>query len=93
MESEFENAKDDEVIYKLVGPVLVKQDKFEAENTVKGRLEFIGKEIDRAEESIKDIQKKIDAKRGELIQLQAAGQAAAQAAAQGAEGKGKEVAA
>ena len=48
---------------------------------------------DRAEESIKDIQKKIDAKRGELIQLQAAGQAAAQAAAQGAEGKGKEVAA
>ena len=37
--------KDTETIYKLVGPVLLKQEKFEVENTVKGRLEFIGNEM------------------------------------------------
>lgn len=42
---EFDNLKDNEVIYKLVGPVLLKQEKFEADSTVKGRLEFIGGEL------------------------------------------------
>lgn len=42
---EFENIEEDETIYKLVGPVLLKQDKFEAEGTVKGRLEFITGEM------------------------------------------------
>ena len=42
---EFDNLKDGEVIYKLVGPVLLKQEKFEADNTVSGRLEYIGKEM------------------------------------------------
>ena len=37
--------KDGENIYRLVGPVLLKQDKPEAESTVKGRLEFIGNEM------------------------------------------------
>ncbi|PKS04940.1 hypothetical protein jhhlp_008306 [Lomentospora prolificans] len=81
VKKEFENLKDGETIYKLVGPVLLKQEKFEAEGTVKGRLEFIGKEIDRAEDNIKDIQKKIESKRAELIQLQAAAQAVAQGVA------------
>lgn len=42
---EFGKLKDDETIYKLVGPILVKQDQVEAENTVNGRLEFISKEL------------------------------------------------
>jgi chaperonin cofactor prefoldin len=42
---EFENIGEDEVIYKLVGPVLLKQETFEAESTVKGRLDFIGGEM------------------------------------------------
>lgn len=37
--------KEGESIYKLVGPVLLKQEKPEAESTVKGRLEFIGNEV------------------------------------------------
>ncbi len=37
--------KEGENIYKLVGPVLLKQDKVEAESTVNGRLEFIAKEM------------------------------------------------
>lgn len=42
---EFDNLKDGEIIYKLVGPVLLKQEKFEADGTVKGRLEYIGGEL------------------------------------------------
>lgn len=42
---EFDRLKDGEAIYKLAGPILLKQDKVEAESTVKGRLEFIGKEL------------------------------------------------
>lgn len=42
---EFENIGEDEVVYKLVGPVLLKQETFEAESTVKGRLDFIGGEM------------------------------------------------
>lgn len=42
---EFENLGDDETIYKLMGPVLLKQDKVEAESTVKGRLDFITGEM------------------------------------------------
>lgn len=42
---EFENIGEDETIYKLVGPVLLKQETFEAESTVKGRLDFIGGEM------------------------------------------------
>lgn len=42
---QFERLGEGENIYKLVGPVLVKQDKVEAESTVNGRLEFIGKEL------------------------------------------------
>lgn len=45
VQSEFEKLKDDETIYKIVGPVLLKQDKFEAEGTVNGRLDFITKEM------------------------------------------------
>jgi prefoldin beta subunit len=37
--------KDDETIYKLVGPVLLKQERPDAESTVNGRLEFIDKEM------------------------------------------------
>ena len=42
---EFEGLKEGESIYKLVGPALLKQEKVEAESTVNGRLEFIGKEL------------------------------------------------
>lgn len=42
---EFERLKDGESIYKLVGPVLLIQDKVEADSTVKGRLDFISKEM------------------------------------------------
>ena len=81
------------MIYKLVGPVLVQQDKAEAETTVKGRLDFIGKEMfvhvpfcvqcanevvrSRLEGEIKEAQGRLEKKRMEIIQLQSSLQAAA----------------
>lgn len=42
---EFASLDDDSNIYKLVGPVLLKQEKSEAVMAVDGRLEFIEKEM------------------------------------------------
>ena len=69
---------DDAGIYKLVGPVLLKQDKTEALNAVDGRLDFIGKEITRTEVRIKDLQEGSEKKRVELLQLQQKMQISAQ---------------
>ncbi|KAI1131472.1 prefoldin subunit [Nemania abortiva] len=82
VQKEFERLKDGESIYKLAGPILLKQDKVEAESTVKGRLEFIGKELERSEGQIKEIQDKLEKKKSEIIQVQAGLQASA-----GAQGK------
>ncbi|TRX89568.1 hypothetical protein FHL15_009477 [Xylaria flabelliformis] len=71
VQKEFERLKDGESIYKLAGPILLKQDKVEAESTVKGRLEFIGNELERSEGHIKEIQEKLEKKKGEIIQAQA----------------------
>lgn len=45
LRQEFANLDDDANIYKLVGPILLKQDVSEAKSTVDGRLEFIDKEM------------------------------------------------
>ncbi|KAK4176857.1 Prefoldin [Triangularia setosa] len=77
VQNEFEKLKDGETIYKLIGPVLLKQDRTDAESTVKGRLEFIEKEILRLEGHIKETQAKMERKKTEIIQVQTSGQATA----------------
>ncbi|POR31609.1 Prefoldin subunit 6 [Tolypocladium paradoxum] len=78
VQKEFDTLGDEETIYKLVGPVLLKQDKAEAESTVKGRLDFITSEMfSRQESQIKEAQEKIEKKKTEIIQIQAAAQGAA----------------
>ncbi|KJK81119.1 hypothetical protein H634G_03653 [Metarhizium anisopliae BRIP 53293] len=74
---EFEKLGEDETIYKLMGPVLLKQDKLEAESTVKGRLDFIAGEVTRLETQIKETQDELEKKKAEIIQIQASAQAAA----------------
>ncbi|EFZ00024.1 prefoldin beta subunit [Metarhizium robertsii] len=74
---EFEKLGEDETIYKLMGPVLLKQDKVEAESTVKGRLDFIAGEVTRLETQIKETQDELEKKKAEIIQIQASAQAAA----------------
>ncbi|KAK3320335.1 Prefoldin [Cercophora scortea] len=94
VQKEFGQLKDDETIYKLIGPVLLKQERSDAESTVNGRLEFIRKEISRLEPLIEETQTKIERKKGEIIQLQtSAQQAGAGAGGAGGGGKPKAVAA
>lgn len=78
VQKEFKNLAEDADIYRLVGPVLLKQEKSEARATVDGRLDYIGKEIARTETRIKDIQQNSEKTRMDLIQLQQKLQTAAQ---------------
>jgi len=71
---EFEGLEDDANIYKMVGPVLLKQDKTEAVMAVNGRLEFIENEIKRVEKLISDVENKSDAVRSQIIQIQSESQ-------------------
>ncbi|KAG1929142.1 prefoldin subunit 6 [Pimephales promelas] len=57
-------------IYKLIGPVLVKQDLDEAKATVAKRLEYINGEIQRYETLLKEMEKKSDQHREVLSSLQ-----------------------
>ncbi|RDL31874.1 Prefoldin [Venustampulla echinocandica] len=71
VQKEFSGLKDDANIYKLVGPVLLKQDRTEAVLAVDGRLEYIDNEIQRVEKQIKEAEDKTDALRAQIIQVQA----------------------
>ena len=50
--------EEDANVYKLVGPVLVKQDLVEAKSNVNKRLEFIRGEIERVEQQLTKLQDK-----------------------------------
>ncbi|KAL4897788.1 Prefoldin [Aspergillus ambiguus] len=80
VQQEFNSLDDESNIYKLVGPVLLKQDKTEALMAVNGRLEFIEKEIKRIEGQIKENQEKSDKKRADILQVQSQAQQQAAAA-------------
>ncbi|KAI9094921.1 Prefoldin [Phlyctochytrium arcticum] len=67
---EFELVNEDTTVYKLIGPVLVKQEKAEATVNVKKRIEFITNEIKRLEGQISELEKKQESKRNEVIKLQ-----------------------
>jgi prefoldin beta subunit len=58
VQKEFATLDDEASIYKLVGPVLLKQDKTEAVLAVEGRLSFINKEIERIEKQIEEVREK-----------------------------------
>lgn len=75
VQKEFNGLDDAANIYKLIGPVLVKQDKSEAIMAVNGRLEFIEAEIARTEEKIKSIQEKQEEKKIGIMQQQQQAQA------------------
>ncbi|KAF4277606.1 hypothetical protein KXV22_001809 [Aspergillus fumigatus] len=71
VQAEFDKLDEESRIYKIVGPVLLKQDKNEAVMAVNGRLDFIEKEIKRIEGQIKEAQEKAEKKRAEIVQFQA----------------------
>ncbi|KAL7316591.1 Prefoldin subunit 6 [Mucor circinelloides] len=68
--TEFEHLDEDSNIYKLIGPVLVKQDKSEAATNVKNRLNLISSEIKRVETQLNELTQKSETKKQEIGQLQ-----------------------
>ncbi|XP_053328716.1 prefoldin subunit 6 [Spea bombifrons] len=61
---------DSNTVYKLIGPVLVKQDLEEAKSTVDKRLQYINGEIKRYETLMKDLEKQSEQHRASLSKLQ-----------------------
>jgi prefoldin beta subunit len=50
--------KGDDSVFKLVGPVLLKQDVVEAQQTVQKRIDYITDEIKRHDKAIVDVETK-----------------------------------
>ncbi|KAI8609516.1 Prefoldin [Chytriomyces sp. MP71] len=69
VKKEFDALKDDSTVYKLIGPVLVKQDRPEAAANVSKRIEYISSEIKRLESQIKSYEEKQEQKKMEVRAL------------------------
>ncbi|CAE6503609.1 unnamed protein product [Rhizoctonia solani] len=67
---EFAGLKPHNTIYKMVGPVLVKQDPAEAKSNVDKRLEFIRGEISRVEQQLSELNKKSEKIKAEVVTIQ-----------------------
>lgn len=61
--------KKDAEVYKLIGPVLVKQDTEEARQNVAKRMEYISKEIKRTDDHISALENKQEALQENLNKL------------------------
>jgi prefoldin beta subunit len=62
--------KDNATIYKLVGPVLAKQDFHEAQSSVSARLAYITKEIDRMDHLEKEFIGNVEDKKKAIMKMQ-----------------------
>ena len=61
---------DDEVVYKLIGPVLIQQDTGDCKIQIDSRLDMIKKEITKLEKTYKENEIKMDNKRKRLQEIQ-----------------------
>lgn len=70
--NEFNLVNDEEstTVYKLVGPIMAKQDLAEAKSNVKTRLDYIQKELDRLEHLESEFIGKVEDKRKTILKLQ-----------------------
>lgn len=59
VKEEFDRLNDDSKIYKLIGPVLVPQDKSEADTNVSKRLEFITSQKTQVETKIQTLRERM----------------------------------
>ena len=64
--AEFNLMSADAAVFKLVGPVLAKQDTAEAKGNVEKRIEFITKEIERMDKLEQDFQNKVEERRNNI---------------------------
>jgi len=64
--AEFNLMSADASVYKLVGPILAKQDVAESKTNVEKRIEYITKEIGRMDKLEQDFQSKVEEKRNNI---------------------------
>jgi len=67
---EFNLMGEDAAVYKLVGPILAKQDVAESKTNVEKRIEYITKEIERMDKLEQDFQSKVEERRNNIQKLQ-----------------------
>lgn len=70
VKKELDILKEENLVYKLVGPVLIKTDQTEAKQNVSKRIEYITKELKRIDDNLSGLDKKQDAHRENLQKLQ-----------------------
>ena len=68
---EFQVLEQSAVVWKMTGPIMVKQERDEAQENVTKRLDFIKSELDKLEEVIKTKEAAFETKREELMKIQA----------------------
>ncbi|XP_076899180.1 prefoldin subunit 6-like [Bidens hawaiensis] len=67
---ELDLLKDDANVFKLIGPVLVKQDLAEANANVRKRIEYISAELKRLASTLQDLEEKQNSKKEAIFKLQ-----------------------
>ncbi|KAF5782896.1 putative prefoldin beta [Helianthus annuus] len=67
---ELDLLNDDANVYKLIGPVLVKQDLAEANANVRKRIEYISAELKRLDSTLQDLEEKQNSKKEAMFKLQ-----------------------
>eukprot|EP00051_Salpingoeca_urceolata_P027839 m.483547 g.483547 ORF g.483547 m.483547 type:complete len:141 (-) comp22976_c0_seq1:99-521(-) len=60
VKQELEILEEDDSVFKLIGPVMVKQDVTEAQSNVQSRLDWLGKEIERQEKQLETQTEKVN---------------------------------
>ena len=63
--------EDEDVVYKLIGPILVQQETSDAKIQVDSRIEMINKEIHKLEKNYQTNAKKIEGNRQKITDIQA----------------------
>ncbi|GMH26075.1 hypothetical protein Nepgr_027918 [Nepenthes gracilis] len=67
---ELELLKEDANVYKLIGPVLVKQDLAEANANVRKRIDYISAELKRLDGTLQDMEEKQNSKKEGILKIQ-----------------------
>eukprot|EP00189_Rhodosorus_marinus_P009463 CAMPEP_0184738358 /NCGR_PEP_ID=MMETSP0315-20130426/1026_1 /TAXON_ID=101924 /ORGANISM="Rhodosorus marinus, Strain UTEX LB 2760" /LENGTH=107 /DNA_ID=CAMNT_0027206037 /DNA_START=433 /DNA_END=756 /DNA_ORIENTATION=+ len=70
VEQELALLKDDAEVFKLIGPVLIKQDLLEAKGNVSKRINFITSEMKRTDDQIALLEKQQATKENQMMELQ-----------------------
>jgi len=70
VKKELELLDDESVVYKLIGPALIRQDIVEAKANIDTRMQFMKKESDRLDSNLKGLESKQNQSQQEIGELQ-----------------------